>query len=263
MEATAARKPDATPLGNVLRVHDARTNLMLRDQVAMALSALVAVAALAFGIWRWYDAYQHYGPALVSRWTTPSLVAGGVASLFFLAAFIDASRKRHFRVAVCEEGLILQRGRKQIGVRWKGVEALHIQATRYLIPTLNRRQPLRLRLHIRGQDPIPLPASLDDMNTLIEVIKAHTYPALLDSYRQRLDQGHEIIFGPLNVSNTRLQIGKAEYLWENVPRTWLEKGQLCIQTEKDGRGTIRRIAAHKIPNVDLCTQILHHLGQAI
>lgn len=262
-EAATAREPVTSPLGPVLRIHTARRSLLLRDRIVMAFSALVAGSAFVFGIWRWYDAYQHYGPALVSRWTTPFLAASGAAALLFLAALIEAGRKRRFRVAVCEQGLILQNGRKQLGIRWSGIQALHIQATHYLVPTLNHQPPLRLSLHVSGQKPITLPSSLEDVDTLIEVIKAHTYPGLLEGYRQRLDQGLELLFGPLSISNTSLCIGKTAFYWEDIQRTWLEQGQLCIEVGKGGRTNVRRIPARLIPNVDLCTQILHHLGQAL
>jgi len=248
-------------LGLAVRVHPPRKNLLLRIRFLAIGAGTGAVVTSAGAFLRLYDAYQHYGPALISRWTSPLLAASGALWLFLILSILDYQTLKSCCATVYEEGLVIRRKSREVDIRWEEIEALVIKATRYLIPFLSRQAPLRLQILSAGRKTLSIQHTLEDMPGLIDTLKARVYPRLLEEYRHTLDQEGTVIMGPISLSAAELRLGKRNICWASVKQVHLEKGRVCLQFQSGKSKQTARIPAHKIPNVDLCIQIIHHLGQ--
>ncbi|MBN2556149.1 MAG: hypothetical protein JXA97_09465 [Anaerolineales bacterium] len=253
---------DAHPaLGPAVRVHPPRKNLLLRIRLLAIAAGIGAVVTSAGAFLRLYDAYQNYGPALISRWTSPLLAASGALWLFLILSILDYHTLKSCCATVYEGGIVIERNSRKVNLRWGEIEALVIKATRYLVPFLNRQAPLRLQIHSAGKKPLSIQHTLEDMPELIDTLKAQVYPRVLEECRRTLDQGGKVIMGPFHLSAAELRVGKRSIGWVSVRQVHLEKGRICLHFLSGKRTQTARIPAHKIPNVDLCIQIIHHLGQ--
>ena len=94
------------------------------------------------------------------------------------------------------------------------------------------------------------------MNGLAEFIKSQVYPGLLEEYRRKYNQGDPLSFGPLILTAKDVRREDQILQWENLGRVSLGRGMLSLEAT-DGQGI--RIPAHRVPNVEICTQLIEHL----
>jgi hypothetical protein len=94
------------------------------------------------------------------------------------------------------------------------------------------------------------------MSGLVEFIKSQVYPGLLEDYRQKYNQGGPLSFGPLILTAKGIQRKDQMLQWEDLGQVSLGRGILSLELI-DGQRV--RIPAHKVPNVEICTQLIEHL----
>jgi len=261
LAATPIAEARSSSLGRVYRVYASRTTLVLRDRILAALCAVGAVGTLSAAVWRWFDAYQHFGPALVERWTSPLLMTSAGLTVFLILLILELRMLRRTRVAVCADGIILRKGRRQDSIRWEQMQNLRLRATRYVIPFVKRPLPLRMTLDIAGGKPVSLDSTLEGLPAIAESIKEHVYPGLLEQYRRKLERHDPITLGPITITAQELGWGKRSIGWDSIRSVHVDKGRIHLTYEKNGKSRTKRVPSHKIPNVDLCIQMIHHLGQ--
>jgi len=261
LTATPVSHPATLALGQVLRVHAARATLLIHKRILAVLCALGAVVLLIAAVWRWYDAYLNYGPALVERWTSPLLILAAVFMVFFILLLIDLHTLRNTHAAICSDGLHLQQGRKNVDIQWEHIEGLFLRSYRYLIPFARRPHPVRVTLHVAGHKPIKLASSLENLAALTDTIKQRCYPLLLEQYRTLLQQGKALNFGPITISPEALQLRRKTIAWASICAASIEHGRVRLTLGTNTKRRTIHIASHAIPNVDLCMQVIHHLGE--
>lgn len=261
LAATPIAEPRLSSLGRVYRVHASRPALLLRDRILAALCAVGAIGTFTAALWRWYDAYQHFGPALVERWTSPLLLTSAGLAIFLILLLLELRMLRRTRVAICADGIILRKGRRQDSIRWEQIQGLRLRATRYIIPFVKRPLPLRMTLDIAGGKPVSLDSTLEGLPAITESIKEHVYPGLLEQYRRQLELHNPITLGPITITAQELGWGKRSINWDSVRDIRVDKGNVRLTYNKNGKTRTSRVPSHKIPNVDLCIQMVHHLGQ--
>jgi hypothetical protein len=263
-DASAGQSADAAGqvgLGRLLQEHRTRIparGLWLTLAAAGWLGAALAAAA---ALWSWYDAYARYGPAASSgaarSWLLP---AAGLAALGVLG-LLGARSPSGRMVRVYEHGLIIaHRSRAQV-VRWPQIRQVYTRSVRYGLPSLPFGSQSSLRLIMDDGQSLAFTQAMDELDGLAQSIKRAVYPALLEVYRQAFNAHQPVEFGRLTLTEEGLRRGRATIPWPDVGTARLENGVLEVCPRAGIRGACIRARAAGIPNVDLCLQLIRHLGQ--
>jgi len=218
------------------------------------------ISALAGG-YRWYLATTQYGPAVVSRWSTPWFIAAGAFGGLSLVLGLFILRGRRLEVSLYGAGITYQHGRKRISIPWQDIQRLHASAVRYGIFGLIWGGEMEVRLDIRGGRQIRLTRSIANLPDLVEKIKRNIYPHLLARYTRAFNQGHALEFGPLTLNGEGVIRAGRLLPWAQLASADLERGVLKLTPVKGGAGRRIKLPAHQIPNLDVCIQLIQNLGQ--
>jgi len=228
--------------------------------VLAGLTFFAFAAAIAFGFWRWYFAYANYGPAVVWRWASPAWAAA--AALFALGAVqtlraIQVARRRLYLYA---GGIVWQVGGRARALAWAEIAQIYTVMVRYGLFGLVWGSRLRVTLVPSRGRLIHLTEDLADLDTLLQHIKHSVYPRLLAQSRQAFNAGEALPFGPLTLQRDGILRHGRVIPWRAVRTTNLDSGRLTI-TFTEGQTQSRvRIPVSRIPNADLCIQLIEVLG---
>jgi hypothetical protein len=237
-----------------------------------ALSAVGMVVAATVGLVRWYLAYSHYGPALVWRWSSPALLTAGGLAVAGIVALVAAGRVRGLTVRVHGNGLMVLRGRRRTWIPWNRIQSIQTSAIRYGPPGFARRREADLRVRYQGEgrsNPGPKAATrsirlthaLVGLESLGATAKERAYPLLLEGLSESFNQGNPVAFGVLHLTTEGLQVKKRLLPWKGLGDVTLARGQLVIRPEVGRSAPLIRIPAHRVPNVELCVQLIQYLSQ--
>jgi hypothetical protein len=152
--------------------------------------------------------------------------------------------------------MVYRRGRHKEKILWNQIQRVHTSAVSYGFSNLAWGAQTTLRIHTNDGRQLHLTHSLTDMNGLAEFIKSQVYPGLLEEYRRKYNQGDPLSFGPLFLTANGVQRNDQMLQWENLGRVSLGRGMLSLEPT-DGKRI--RIPAHRVPNVEICTQLIEHL----
>lgn len=218
-----------------------------------------AIVAGTFAAWRWYFSYRHYGPAAVSRWSGPALGVSMVLTIVGCLALFSILKHRDLRVHTYTHGMVLERNNHNQIVYWTQIHQLHTVSVRYGLAGFAWGARTKLTLELKDNRRIHLTHRLADVDILTDTIKRNVYPGLLDEYRQRLNSGHAVPFGPLTITPHEIHKGRRTLPWTEVNRISLDRGKLRIRVRSRDLWTSMRFAARKVPNIELCIQLIQHL----
>lgn len=251
----------APTLGQLINVYRAsrRRRLALWILLAAGLAATL-ISALAGG-YRWYLATTQYGPAVVSKWSTPWFIAAAAFAGLSLVISIFILRGRQLEVSLYGAGIVYQHGRNRISIPWQDIQRLHASAVRYGIFGLIWGGEMEVRLDIRGGQQIRLTRAIAHLPDLVEKIKRNIYPHLLAGYTRVFNQGQALEFGPLTLNGEGVLRAGRLLPWTQLASAELERGVLKLTPVKGGPGRRMKLPAHQIPNLDVCLQLIQNLGQ--
>jgi hypothetical protein len=219
------------------------------------LGAGLGLAAVGFGAWAWLFATTTYGPAAVGRWAWPWFTAAPPLSILGLAGLARAWWLGRMRVEVSDAGLRAYRGRSAVSIPWTAIREVRTRAASRgagAFARLEVRWEARRRLHFDR--------TLPDLDSLVDQVKRRALPILLEDYRLRFNRGETVSLGVLTLDARGLQAGKKRIQWGAVQAVDVRAGQLLITAHEPG-GTRIRIAADRMPNLDVAVQLVRLLGQ--
>lgn len=249
-------------LGPIERVHRVRRGLRRGQLIGAVTLASIAVLAWATAAYRAYVAYTEYGPLLVRRWVTLPLILGTVLAGFGLAFAVRAWRTWGVRVRRHANGLAVLRGRRGQALAWADVQALWSRAIRTGLPGLTGSRRLRLEVEARDGRRLRLDDRLEDFEDLAGAIKGRVYPMLMAAYTRSFNEHEVLPFGPVRLGPSGIEDGPRPTLaWNEVRGANLAAGRLQIQTSRPGRQAAISLPAHRIPNVELCAQLIQEIGR--
>ncbi len=107
---------------------------------------------------------------------------------------------------------------------------------------------------------VRLTRTLADLDALVERVKRGAFPGLLEACRQQFNEGQTLAFGPLRLTPEGVQAGRKAIQWKDVQAVEVRDGRLVISA-RPPETTRLRVAAGRVPNVDVCVQLVRHLGQ--
>jgi hypothetical protein len=249
-------------LGPLTRDYRLRRGLRISYPATAILGLLGMAATLALGIWRWYFAFRHYGPAAVLRWSTPALWVSLGLGIVGLVGLITTLRTYNLHVGVHPAGLTYQRGHRREAIPWTHIKHIHTAVIRYGLLGLAWGGQMTLSLHTVDNRELRLTQTLSDLKDLVEMIKRNVYPGLLSQYREELSRDEPVPFGPLLLDRQGLRRGHQTIQWEDLEGFSLNRGVLEIQPRHRTRDSRMRIPTYQIPNIDLCIQLIQFLMQS-
>jgi len=223
------------------------------------LGFLGAVAAFVWAIFRWYFAFHHFGPAVVGRWTTPALILSLVLAAIGAIGLILYLSARSYGVITNEASVQIKKGNLEVSIPWEDIEFARFSSIRYGVAILEWGNRSTMWLHTTSGQIFRFANNLMDFNSLAETIKANLYPRYLARYRQNLNQGQSIDFGPIQLTPNGIVFGRKKYGWSAVEGVSLARGRLTITANENERMKSYSISARKIPNSDLCAQLIQNI----
>jgi len=265
-------QPSSVQLGALLHEHPPRVDLGRSHLALAAVSVIGMVGAAGVGVVRWYLAFSHFGPALVWRWSSPAFLIAAGLGIAGMVAILTAWRLRGVSVRVHQNGLMVLRGRRGTWIPWNRILSVQTSLIRYGPPGFARRREagLVLRYHKPGSgNPAPKPGwrsirlthALDGIENLGAAVKERVYPLLLEASSESFNRGIPLVFGKLHLTTQGLQVRKRLLPWTALGEISLARGELVIRPAAARGGPTFRIAAHRVPNVELCVQLIQYLSQ--
>lgn len=246
-------------LGKAVIEHRARRPERLLNLALTAVGLGFGGAFLAIGMVRWKFALSNYGPAVVWRWSGAWLVIGAALLLLGLAGGLWLLRWGRLSVTVHDGGLQIKRGKRARQLPWKEIETVQVSGVRYRLIWGSRSV---LKLHTEDDRTLRLPDTLAGLNQLAATVKRNVYPRLLTEYARSLRDGQPLPFGPLVVAPEGVQFGRRKLHWGEVSTAQLRDGKITITPTKQHGGPLR-VDARKVPNPEICLQLLQHHAQAM
>lgn len=217
-----------------------------------------AFLSAAIGIYRWYFAYRHFGPAAVGRWSGPAI---GISFASAILGLIGLAYILHLRGAyakVYAGGILIGRRGKVERIPWDQIQAISTSSVRYGLLWFSWGSSSKVTFHLKPEGKRSLSQSLMNLDQLAITAKKYVYPGLLEQYRQALQQGDAVQFGSIQIMRRELVHGKRHYPWAEIDKAKLDRGFLTIE-QRSARWKRRiRLTAQRIPNIDLCFQLIQH-----
>ena len=248
----AASSPGRAPTLAVFRARALEVNLLL---TAGIVGTGMGLATVGFGGWAWAFATTTYGPAAVARWAGPWFTAAPVLLGIGLTCLTRAWWIRRLWIEAFAEGLRVNRGRQAAWMAWTAVRQIRTRSA-------GRRGTAYAALDLRLDDGrrLLVTRTLADLDDLVDLVKRRALPALLEGCRQRFNRGEPLSFGPLSLTSVGVQAGKKCIQWGEVQAAEVHAGRLVITARGPG-GTRVQTAADRVPNIDVCVQLVRLLGQ--
>jgi len=258
---TQATSETAPSLGQLINVYRPSRRRRIALWILLSSGLVAALISALAGGYRWYLATTQYGPAVVSKWSTPWFIAAAAFAGLSLAISIFILRGRRLEVSLHGAGIVYQNGRTRISIPWQDIQRLHASAVRYGIFGLIWGGEMEVRLDIRGGQQIRLTRAIAKLPDLVEKIKRNIYPHLLASYTRAFNQGQALEFGPLTLNGEGVMRAGRLLPWAQLASADLQRGVLKLTPVKGGPGRRITLPAQQIPNLDVCLQLIQNLGQ--
>jgi len=222
------------------------------------LSFLLSGIAILWGIWNWYFAYSHYGPIVVWKWSAGPLWMGLILVFLGSGWFFAAYHARRYRVIIHENGIVDNRWINKCKLPWEDIDGIRTSSERYGLPGIVLGNRTIIWVVPKGGKKIRFPNALEELETFVNMIKSQIYQGLLERYRQTLQGGQPLDFGPLKLTTQEIVMSRTKIPWDQVHDVSLERGRLIIRSGVDG-STKTKIPAKKVLNVDLVVQLIQKM----
>ena len=239
--------------------HPVKHELLRTYLTVTTLGFIGAIAAFIWAIFRWNFAYHYFGPAVVGRWTTPALILSLVLAAMGAIGLILYLSVRSYRVTTNEISVLITKRNHSIAIPWEEIEYVRSSSIRYGVAKLDWGNRSTLWIHTSNDQVFRFANNLTDFNSLAETVKANLYPRYLAHYRQYLNQGQSIDFGPVQLTPNGIVFGRKECHWSALEGVSLARGRLTITVKNGPRMKSYSIPARKIPNSDLCAQLIQNI----
>ncbi|TET96562.1 MAG: hypothetical protein E3J30_11480 [Anaerolineales bacterium] len=239
--------------------HPVKLELLRTYLAVTTLGFIGAIAAFTWAIFRWYFAYHHFGPAVVGRWTTPTLILSLVLAAISAIGLILYMSARRYHVITNETSLQIKKRNHAISIPWEEIEFVRSSSIRYGVAKFEWGNRSTLWVHTSNGQVFRFMNNLMDFNSLAEAVKAALYPRYLARYREDLNQGQSIDFGPIQLTPNGIVFGRKECHWSTLEDVSLARGRLTITAKEGQRMKSYSIPARKIPNSDLCAQLIQNI----
>lgn len=244
-----------------LQVHLIRSQIRLRNVVFLIFSVLGFLITFAVGIWRWQFALQYYGPASIRNWITPVFWFLFFFIILSTVAFLNLRRFRGVELQISPSGLVIQKRKMLEAIKWRDVSRIRASFVRYGLFGLSWGRKTELEIITEDGRRHRFNQSVEAIESLVELTKRYVYPILFTKYRESFNQGEPLNFGPLILTSEGILNSRKALRWKDLGKIKLNEGSLHLKPFENIDGPNLSVAAHKIPNIDLCLQLIRHMAR--
>jgi hypothetical protein len=223
------------------------------------LTVVAGLGILAFGISRWLYAFRAFGPLVVWRFSSQWIALATVMLAASVVIWIWLALIRISAVRPSPEGIEIRRGLRRKQVRWEGISAIYISATHDQLLGLGIGTRASLKIKLSSGKGITITSAIELLADLAQSIKQFAYPRMLRGYSRLLQHGKVAKFGSITLTNHGFNWRKRSIPWQFISGANLQAGKLEISTKPNQSQAPVSIPIRKIPNVDICLQLIQHL----
>jgi len=219
-----------------------------------------SVLVFLSGIYVTYTAYQQHGPAMIDdKLVTPAIIAF-IMFLVALAVGWAAYANWNKGVVVYERGFVARDRKGLHPWRWGEIVSLTSAIVRHYtngiytgtshVYTIFNRQNVRLVLN----------DTYVKVEELAKVIEESIFPLLYERAAQQYNAGQTLVFGPVAISKSGIQISKKTYPWTEVKEVSIHQGILKVSKKDGGWFSGASAAASAIPNLRILLTIIDQVA---
>jgi hypothetical protein len=243
----------------ILSQHQLKPGVERRVSALLLVSLLVMIAAFLWSVYRWYFAFARFGPAVVWRWSGPAIGLALLALLLAIYSGLFLIRNRKLSVYTTPHALWLINGGNRRALPWSDIQSIRSSATRYLWSKSTGEPHVRIWLNTSADEVVKLPSFLTELANGQHTIKEKIYPLAMDRYRKMMKSGQALEFGPIQLTQHGVAYRGSVEPWQNFREVHLEDGRLAIEFQGSKSNRMISIPAWRVPNVDLCVQLLRNI----
>ncbi len=246
-------------LGRPLAYHPAR-NLDRWGSLMLLLAFLTgAAAACSYGGYQAYLGTQTYGPAVIDdRLAVPLGLAAGLSLLALLGAWLVLAAWR--RAAVVYEGGFALRDLRGVRLwRWADVDELRLAVTRHYAIGIYTGTTHAYVILDHRHTRLAFTDAYARVEELGRAIEENTFPILYPRAAAAYNAGETLVFGPVSLTKTSLQVGRKEFPWSEIDQVSVRRGILAV-SRKDGgwfSGSSTSVAA--VPNLRVLLSVIDQI----
>lgn len=249
--------PARTP-GAPTTTYQVRNRLRLLQWAALLVGGVGGLVAAGIGLQRWLLAYTHYGPAVIWRWSVPWFATALALSPALLLGLLSIWRARRTWIALYPSGLVYREGRREASLPWPEIQSLRTVGSMF-----GGGQPAALVIEATDDRRLRLTRDLIEFEDLVRRIKEQVYPRMHKALAQSFNRGQPLQFGPVYLDRHGLAVQHQRLTWEQVGSAELAGGYLRIQPVNGSRRPVVRLPASRVPNVDLCLQMIRSMLEQV
>lgn len=229
---------------------------------ALTISLFLLVASILvflFGLYVTFLAYQKHGPAAIDdKLTIPLLVAFAFLA-FGLATGWMAYSNWSKGAAVYEGGMAV---RDRTGIqawRWEDILSLKTAVTRHHFLGIDTGTTQVYKLYNRQNQVLVLRDIYAHVEALAKFIQDGIFPILYEQSARQYLAGQKLIFGPVAIDQTGIQIGKRIFSWSEVQQVSIRRGILKVVRREGGWNGRASASVSAIPNLNVLLSIINQV----
>lgn len=246
-----------------LQIYRIRNAILLRYLGLSIIGFIGMLVLIIIGLWRWRFVMTNFGPAVLWRWINPFIFGTVGFVLVMIVGILLLVRNARQEIQLSPMGITWRKGRKLEVFRWDEIKYIFFNSVHYGILDFTWANKTEVVLHLQNGRQLKINQAFGDIVTLAETLKYYVYPQMFEKIRIAFNQGEPMHFGPLTLTSQAILNGRKALRWQDIGKVELQRGVLQIQPIEQSRGPQFSFPVHKIPNVDLCIQILSHFGPQI
>jgi hypothetical protein len=243
----------------ILSQHKLKRNVKRRVFLLLTFSLLTVLGALLWSVYRWYFAFTRFGPAVVWRWSGPAIGISFLALLLALYAGLFLLRYRRRYMYTTSDGLWFVTGDTRRSIRWPQIASIQNTASKYIWSQPDSGPHMRILLTTIEGETIRIPSFLTAIDEANQIIKANIYPLAMNRYREMMNSGQPLEFGPLQLTSNGVMYRNRMEPWQHFREVRMERGQIMIEFAHPSGNKRISFSARRVPNIDLCVQLLRNI----
>jgi hypothetical protein len=230
-----------------------------REKYLLYLPAsMVAVAMLAFGIWRYYYGYSNFGPVAAVEWSISWYFLAFIIAFLALLVLLLRLRVSWRRISIYENGIFVRYSpfKKQM-ISWSNIKGIASSTIREHFFGNHHRDHHKAILINKDAPPIKIDHKVEKNTELIGNIKEMLYPKLLPKLKKDLQTGNSLSFGKVKINQKGIKLKRRFIAWEHISSIYLKSGFLVVELHPTGE---QRLPIMDIYNLEL---LLHFINEHI
>ncbi|HJS29361.1 MAG TPA: DUF6585 family protein [Anaerolineales bacterium] len=215
---------------------------------------MMILAVGAYGLQRGYYGYSRFGLVAAAAWVTPWLAASAVLIIPLGAWLLYRGMSRSSVLSIHRQGLQARFGRgKEYSITWPSLAGIKYEGVQTFMLFLPQPTVYRLAILPTHGPRLDFEDRFGRLNLLVEEIKKSYYPVKLPVYRQAVNSGRPVAFGPLQLESGGVNLGDDRIPWSEIEGVDVERGNLIFRIKSRKAARLR---AFDVPDLELLLALI-------